>query len=108
MIITIPTMLSSLKIVSPWDENASLPLLLIVYSVQWQRMLSKDHFYLGQNQSVSVSISLALPLLPLLLSLPPLAHISGRADEEKRNQRRARDLDRIKPTHISRSSFGGL
>lgn len=43
-------MLSSLKIVSPWDENASLPLLLIVYSVQWQRTLSKDNFYLGQSQ----------------------------------------------------------
>lgn len=98
MIISIPMMLSSLKIVSPWDENTSLPLFLIVYHVRWQRTLSKDHFYLGQSQSGSLGVSVSL-LLPLLLSLPPLAHIQG-AYEEKRNQRRARDLDRIKPTHI--------
>lgn len=69
MIISIFMMLSSLKIVSPWDENASLPLPLIVYSVRWQRTLSKGHFYLGQRQSVSQSVWVCLFLSPSLCSL---------------------------------------
>ena len=64
MIISIFMMLSSLKIMSPWDENASLPLLLIVYSVRWQRTLSKGHFYLGQSQSVCQSECVCFSLPP--------------------------------------------
>lgn len=36
--------------------------------------------------------------LPLLRSLPPWVHLQARAEEEKRNQMKAIDLDRIQ-TH---------
>lgn len=74
-------LLSSLKIVSPWDENSSL------FTVSSGRdcLLSKDPLYLGQ----SVCVCLFLPPSALSASLPSSLGTylgEGRCRKEKSNE----------------------